>query len=253
MQFEGKLALVTGGSRGIGRATSLELAKRGADIVVNYRKNKKAAEEVVHTVEAAGRRAISVQADLAYPDQLKHVFDEVRSNFGYLDIFISNAVAGYIRPAMETTTKMWQQAMDVNARAFLLGCQEAVPLMRDRKGKIVCMSGQGAQFAGDLNYASVGASKAALECVCRYMAVLLAPMGINVNAVSPGPVDTEALLWFPNHNEMIERANKNTPLGRIAQPEDIAKVVALLCSEDADWIVGQTIVCDGGTSLLGAH
>ncbi|MDD5039202.1 MAG: SDR family oxidoreductase, partial [Dehalococcoidales bacterium] len=247
LQFEGKLALVTGGSRGMGRTTSLELAKRGADVVVNFRKNQKAADEVVQLVKAAGRKAISIQADLAYPEQVIHLFDEVSSKYGYLDIFISNAVAGYIRPAMDTTPKMWQQAMDVNALAFLIGCQQAVPLMKGRKGKIVSMSGNGAHFAGDPNYTSVGASKAALECVVRYLGVLLAPLGINVNAISPGPVDTEALLWFPNYKEKIEKANKNTPLGRIAKPEDMSKVVAMLCSDDADWIVGQTIVCDGGS------
>ncbi len=250
MEFSGKLALVTGGSRGIGRAICLELAKRGADIVVNYRKNQEAANEVVRLVEAAGRRAITVEANVAEPEQIKRMFEQVRTEFGYLDILVSNAVSGYLRPIMEITIKHWQLAMDVNARALLLCAQEAVPLMQGRKGKIVSISGGGAHAAGSPLYASVGSSKAALECLSRYLAVLLAPSGINVNVIAPGTVRTEALRWFPdNYDERIAQAAKRIPMGRVAEPEDIAKVVAFLCSEDAAWIVGQIIVADGGASL----
>lgn len=246
--FEGKRALVTGGSRGIGRAIALRLASGGADVALSWVKNADAAAAAVAEIERLGRRAVAVKADAAEPKEIKSLFAETKAAFGGLDLFVSNAVSGVVGPAERIGRFGWDRAMEVNARAFLLGVQEAAKLFPPSGGRIVAVSSVGS-FVCLPGYAAVGASKAALEALVRYFAKELAPKGIAVNAVSGGPVDTEALDYFPDRDALAAAWRERTPAGRIARPEEIAAVAAFLLSDDAAWIRGQTIVADGGLTL----
>ncbi|MCJ7625620.1 MAG: enoyl-[acyl-carrier-protein] reductase FabL [Anaerolineaceae bacterium] len=249
--FLDKIALVTGAGRGIGRAIALRLAQGGADVVINYVRNQEPAEEVANEIRSMGRKALIVRANIAHLEQIDRLFDTIIEQFGALDIFISNAASGFNRPAMEQKERGWDYTMNVNARAFLFAAQRAVPLFEKRNGgKIVSISSQGSVRVLP-DYVSVGASKAALESLTRYLAVELAPKGIVVNSVSPGLVETDALKHFSSLSDsnVIPRAIKNTPAGRIVTPEDVAEVVAFLCSPAAEMICGQDIVVDGGFIL----
>lgn len=246
--LSGKRALVTGGSRGIGRAIALRLAGLGADVAVNYVKNEQAAAETALAIERLGRRALAIKADVAEPKEVKSLFSTVKETFGGLDIFVSNAVSGVLGPATRIGKFGWDLALNANARAFLLGAQEAAKLFPESGGKIVAVSSIGS-FSCLPGYAAVGASKAALETLVRYFAKELAPRGINVNAVSGGPVDTDALDYFPEKERILEIWKARTPTGRIAAPDEIAAVAVFLLSDDASWMQGQTIVVDGGLTL----
>jgi enoyl-[acyl-carrier protein] reductase III len=247
-RFEEKKALITGGSRGIGRAITLRLASEGADCAINFVKDEEAASETASMVERAGGRAFTFKADISEPKEIKELFKAVGEEFGNLDLFVSNAVSGVLGPAVRIGRFGWDRALDTNARAFLLGVQQAVRLFPESGGKIVAVSSIGS-FTCLPDYAAVGASKAALETLVKYFARELAPRGINVNAVSGGPVETSALDYFPAKEEAIENWKKRTPVSRIAKPEEIASVAAFLLSDDASWIQGQTIVADGGLTL----
>jgi enoyl-[acyl-carrier protein] reductase III len=250
MDMEGKVALVTGGSRGIGRAISLKLADMGANIAVNFFSNRKGAREVVEEIRSKGVEAISVRANVGNPEHVEKMFRTIKDTFGGLDVLISNAASGVLKQAIDIDLKDWDRAININARAFLLCTQQAVRLMEGREGPkyIIAITSQGSRNYIP-NYGSVGASKAALEAIIRYLAVELARKDIRVNGVASGVVDTDSLKLFPHRQEMIEEATRKTPMGRLGTPEDIANVVGLLCSEDARWICGQVIVADGGYSL----
>jgi enoyl-[acyl-carrier protein] reductase III len=252
LPFSGKIALVTGSGRGIGKAIALKLAQDGADLVVNYMKNQAPAEEVAAQVRAMGRRAIVVQANVAKPEDVDGLFQKIEEEFGGLDILISNAASGFNRPAMQQKVMGWDWTMNVNARGFLLVAQRAVPLMEKRGGgHMVAISSPGSHRVMP-DYVAVGASKAALEALTRYLAVELAPLHIAVNAVSPSLVETDALKAFASLSDptTIPNAIQNTPAGRLVTPEDIAGVVAFLCSPAAAMIRGQVIVIDGGYTLI---
>ena len=246
MSFEGKVALVTGGSRGIGRAIALEFARRGADIAFNYLRSHEAAAQTQHEIEELGVRCLRIKAHLGDVDKIKEMFAQVARNYHRLDILINNAASGVQRPAAELEEKHWDWTMNINARAPWLCAVEASRLMTEG-GSIVNITSGGSQKVLP-HYFSVGASKAALEAVTRYLAVELAPKGISVNAVSGGYVDTGALDHFPEREEMLA-AGKKTLLGRMVEVGDIAGVVAFLCSEEARMIRGQVIVVDGGATL----
>lgn len=246
--LEGKVALVTGGGRGIGRAISLNLAQRGANLVVAYLRNRTAAEETCSLAEDHAVKAISVRANVGVADQLASLFEAIDETFGRLDIFVSNAATGVIRALDGLDEKAWAWTMDANARALLLGAKAAAPLMRDG-GCIVSLSSQGADRVLP-GYTIVGASKAAIEALSRYLAVELAPKGIRVNVVSPGVVDTDALRHFPQREEMLSGAADKTPAGRLVTPEDVAQAVDFLTSPSAAMITGHVLVIDGGASLL---
>ena len=248
MSFEGKTALVTGGSRGIGKAICLELARRGADIVFNYFRNHKAAAETQRQIEDLGVRALRIKAHLGDGAKIKQMFAQLEREFGRLDILVNNAASGVQRAAAELDKKHWDWVMNINARAPWLCAIEASRLMT-QGGSIVNLTSQGSQRVLP-DYFSVGTSKAALEAVTRYLAVELAPKGITVNAVSGGYVETGALESFPNREEMLA-AGKKTPVGRMLTPEDVAGVVAFLCTKEGEMIRGQVIVVDGGLSLKG--
>lgn len=250
-QLDGKVALVTGGSRGIGRAIALELASRGADVIVNYFRNSQPAQQTVNDIEALGVHGRSYKANVGDPDRVEEMFAWIRQEIGHLDILVNNAASGVQRPALDLETKHWDWTMDINARGPWLCSKEAAPLMEDRNGHIVSVSSLGSHRVM-ADYTAVGVSKAALEAVTRYLAVELAPKGITVNAISGGLVSTEALDHFPNRDAMLAEAQAETPAGRLLVPEDFAKVIAFLCSDEANMIIGQTIIVDGGMGLLWA-
>ena len=245
--MDGKVVLVTGGGRGIGRATALSFAARGANVVVGYFRNRDAAEETCSAIEDHGVKALAVKAHVGDESQLGSLFDQVEEVFGCLDVFVSNAATGVIKPVTELDARSWDWTMDSNARALLLGARRAAKLM-PQGGSIIAVSSLGATRVLP-NYAVVGASKAAIEALVRYLAVELAPM-IRVNAVSPGVVDTDALKHFPMREEMLQHAQASTPAGRLVTPEDVAGVVGFLTSPQSRMVSGQTIVIDGGASLL---
>ncbi|MDI3257041.1 MAG: enoyl-[acyl-carrier-protein] reductase FabL [Kyrpidia sp.] len=246
----GKVALVTGGSRGVGRAIARRLAGAGADVAVNFFRNRGAAEETVAEIRELGVKAEAVKANVADPQKLDVLFQEIEEKFGGLDILIANAASGVIRPAMELEVKHWDWTLNVNARSLLVAARHALPMMRRRGGgRIVSISSLGSGRVID-NYTAVGVSKAALEALTRYLAVELAPDGVVVNAVSAGAMTTDALQFFPNREDILEEARRRNPAGRLVTVEDVAEVVAFLCSDAAWMIRGQTIVVDGGQSLL---
>jgi enoyl-[acyl-carrier protein] reductase III len=248
-RFAGKIALVTGSGRGIGRAIALRFAAEGADVVVNFFRNREPAQETCQAIEALGRRALLVRADVSTESGLDTLFAETQKAFGTLDILVNNAASGYNHPVMEQKAKGWDWTMNINARAALFSAQRAVALM-PHGGSIVNISSIGASRVLP-EYVLVGASKAALETLTRYLAVELAPMNIVVNAVSAGFVLTDAMSHFSTVNTWLEGdsfANR-IPAGRMLNAEDVAGTVAFLCSPDAAMIRGQTIVIDGGYTL----
>jgi len=243
MTFEGASVLVTGGTRGIGRAVALRFASLGAKrVAIGYMRGDRAAEETAAELRALGAEPVLVRGNVAS----QRVADEVVA-LGPLDALIHCAATGVIRPALETEDKHWDWTLSANARAFLSLTRAAAPSMPPGSS-IVALSSLGSTRVLE-DYALVGASKAALEALVRYLAVELAPSGIRVNAVSAGVVETGALEHFPKKDEMLEMGKRN-PAGRIVSPEDIAGAVMFLCSPEAEMIRGQIIVVDGGWSLL---
>ena len=244
--FSNKVALVTGSGRGIGATTAIYLASLGADVVINFFRNRAPAEETAHAVEALGRKAHLVKADVGNPDDVARLIDETTRVFGGLDILVNNAASGYIRPILEQKVKGWDWTMNINARAALFLSQQAAPIMNARGGgSIVNVSSLGSVRTLP-NYVVIGASKAALETVTKYCAVEFSPMNIVVNAVSPGVIETDALDHFENGRQMLDESRKRTPAGRNVTAEDVAHAIAFLCSPHASMIRGQTIVIDGG-------
>jgi len=249
--FHGKTALITGSGRGIGRAIALRFAALGSDVVVNYFRNREPAEKTAQEAESLGVRAEVIKANVGDMEDLTHLVAETERAFQGLDFLISNAGSGYNRPILEQRPKGWNWTMDINARAYLFLAQKCVPLMEKRGGGwIVAISSPGS-FRVLPEYAVVGASKAAIEALTRYLAVELAPRKINANAVSPGVVATEALQHFDTMQgeDILEEIAAETPAGRIVSPEDVAGIVAFLCSPAAEMIRGQTIIADGGFTL----
>lgn len=251
-RFTGKIALVTGSGRGIGRAIALRLAKEGADVIVNYFRNRERAEETAAAISALGKRAQLIKANVAEEADLERLFEAARA-FGGLDILINNAASGYNRPVLEQRAKGWDWTLNINARAALFASQQAAALMQERGGgTIVNISSIGAQRVVS-EYVLVGVSKAALEALTRYLAVELAPLNIAVNAVSGGFVETDALKYFSVTQSILADpeafVQQRVPAGRMVSVEDIAAAVAFLCSTDAAMIRGQVLVVDGGFTL----
>jgi len=245
----GKVALVTGASRGIGRAIARKLASAGCDVAVNYFNSHEQAESVCEEIRALGRRACALHGNVASPESVDEIIEAFCHHFDHLDILVNNAASGVLKPAREMTLKQWRWCMETNALALNLLTQRAVPLMSSG-GRIVAMSSLGASRAIP-GYGFVGASKAALESLVRTLAQELGPLGIRVNAVSAGPVDTDALRYFPNREELLRSFADRAPAGRALTPEDVAGTVYLLCLPEADMVTGHTLVVDGGFSVSG--
>ena len=243
----GKVALITGGSRGIGRAITLKLAKEGADVVINFFRKKSTAESTAQEARDRGVKAHIIKANVGDPEQIGSMFDEIESQFGRLDILVNNAASGVARSALDLDDRGWDWTMDINARAFLLCAQRAARLMKSG-GKMVSISSLGSRLVLPI-YTAVGVSKAALEALTRYLAIELAPRGICVNGIAAGAVETETLKLYTADPNLPQSAWQTTPAGRIVKPEDIAELVAFLCSNQSNMIRGQIIVIDGGVSL----
>ncbi|MBO9128370.1 enoyl-[acyl-carrier-protein] reductase FabL [Bacillus sp. 165] len=246
-----KAALITGGTRGIGKAVAKRFAKEGYDLVLNYMRKKGDAEETKREIEGQYNVKVHlVKANVKEIEQIQALFQEAERVFGRLDVFINNAASGVLRPLMEVEESHWDWTQDINTKAYLFASQEAAKLMeKNGGGAIVALSSLGSIRALP-NYVTVGVSKAGVEALTRYLAVELAPKGIVVNAVSGGAVDTDALKHFPNREELLQAAAERNPAGRIVEPEDLAETVYFLCTPAASMVRGQTIIVDGGLSLL---
>ncbi|MGE5087937.1 MAG: enoyl-[acyl-carrier-protein] reductase FabL [Candidatus Levyibacteriota bacterium] len=247
--LQGQVALVTGGARGIGRAIAKKLAASGADVAVNYYNSHDEAEALCAELRALGRRAVAIQGSVGVPDSVDEMFDALRTHFDRLDIVVSNAASGVLKPVMEMGLKHWRWCVETNAFAVNLLAQHAVPMMKDG-GRIIAMSSLGAQRAMP-GYGFIGASKAALEALVRALAQELGPRGIRVNTVSAGVVDTDALAYFPNREQLLENFAQRTPAGPVLTPDDVAGAVYLLCLPEASMITGHTLVVDGGFCISG--
>jgi enoyl-[acyl-carrier protein] reductase III len=247
--LHGKVALVTGAARGIGRAITLKLASEGANVAVNYYNSHDEAEALCADVRKLGRQAIALQGSVGVPDSVDEMFDALRQTYDRLDIVVSNAASGVLKPVMNMGLKHFRWCMETNALAVNLLAQRAAPMMKDG-GRIIAMSSLGAQRAMP-DYGFIGASKAALEALVRALAQELGPRGIRVNTVSAGVVDTDALTHFPNRAELLQNFAQRSPAGPVLRPEDVANAVYLLCLPEAAMINGHTLVVDGGFCISG--
>lgn len=256
MLFNGKYAVVTGSSRGIGRGIALKLAEKGAKVAINYYQNEAAAKDTLAKVRERGSDGFVIQADVCRTEDIGRMFACVKAEFGKLDIFVSNArtdVPTFYQGPMELTLEQWNTAIDSQARAFLLGAREASRLMSDG-GRIIAITySPGGRTGSWQPWVAMGAAKIAMESLCRYFAVALAKRGITVNAISPGWTEDSVLNTLPQQVQQKIRAWHEagwTPMGRLGTPADIGNAVALLCSEEASWMTGQVIAVDGGSSLM---
>ena len=247
--LNGQVALVTGAARGIGRAVALKLAHEGCDVAVNYYNSADEAEALCGEIRSLGRRAIAIAGSVGVPDSVDEIFATFRATFDRLDIIVSNAASGVLKPAVEMKLKHWRWCMETNALALNLLTQRALDLMPNG-GRIIALSSLGAQRAMP-GYGFVGASKAALEALARALAQELGPRGFRVNIVSAGVVDTDALAYFPNRDELLANFAARTPAGPVLTPDDVAGAVYLLCRPEAAMINGHTLVVDGGFSISG--
>ena len=247
--FLNKVALITGGARGIGRATALKLANAGADIGIIYYNSSDEAEALVSEIQALGRRAVAIQSNVSDHQSVKEMFVQFSTHFDRLDFLVSNAASGVLKPAMKMSTKHWRWCMETNALALNHLVSEGRHLMAPGS-RVIALSSLGAHRAIP-NYAFIGASKAALEALVRSLSLELAVDGISVNTVSAGVVDTDALKHFPNREHLLEEYQSRSLAEKPLLPKDVADVVYLLCLPESEMIKGQTIFVDAGYSIVG--
>ena len=245
----GKIAMVTGASRGIGRAIARKLAAAGCDVAVNYYNSHDEAETICAEIRAMGRHACAIQGDVGTPESVEELFAEFGRHFARLDILVSNAATGVLKPVLEMSLKHWRWCLETNALALVLLAQRAVPLMPEG-GRIIAMSSLGASRAIP-GYGFIGSSKAALESLVRTLAQELGPRGIRVNTVSAGVVDTDALHFFPNRESLLSSFAERAPAGTALTAEDVAGAVYLLCLPEAAMVTGHTLIVDGGFCIAG--
>jgi NAD(P)-dependent dehydrogenase (short-subunit alcohol dehydrogenase family) len=239
--------LITGASRGIGRAIAERLGRDGARVIVNWLQNEAAAKETAAAVERAGGQALLVQGDVRSVETLEKLVATAKDAFGGLDVLVHNAALGALKPMDKIRVSQWDLTVETSLRPFWLLTKLALPLLRDGARVIGITSLGSRQFTP--GYAAMGASKAGVEALTRQLAVELAPR-ILVNSVCGGPVDTDSFEYLPDSDRWRGDLERATPLKRLGHPQDIAGAVALLCSPDAAWITGQTLVADGGLSCL---
>jgi enoyl-[acyl-carrier protein] reductase III len=251
-----RTALITGSSRGIGRGIAIKLAEQKVKIAINYVTNEAAAKDTLAKVREKGSDGIVVQADVCQVTEIQRMFAKVKSEFGNLDIFVSNArteVPTFYSGPMDISLEQWDTAMNSQAKAFLVGVRETVPLMKEG-GRIIAITyAPGGRTGSWQPWVAMGSAKVAMESLCRYFAVALAGRGITVNSISPGWIEDSVLNTLPPQaQQMIHDWHKSgwTPSKHIGRPVDIGNAVSLLCSEDASWITGQLLSVDGGSSLM---
>jgi enoyl-[acyl-carrier protein] reductase III len=263
MALTEKQALITGGSRGIGRGIALKLAEQGVRVAIHYYQNADAATDTLAHVRERGSDGCIVQADVTRPEEVSRMFAQVRDTFGTLDILVSNArpdLPTFYRPPLAITLDQWRMAIDSQARAFLLGAQAASSLMPDG-GRIIAVTYSPSGRTGSWQpWVAMGAAKAALDALIRYFAVALGPRGITVNGISPGGVfgapnvvEGSILRTLPSAvQEAIQTWHKSgwTPMRRVGTPEDIGNAAMLLCLDEASFITGQILHVDGGASIM---
>ena len=251
-----RYALITGSSRGIGRGIALALAQEGVKVAVHYYQNEGAAKDTLAQIRRRGSDGILVQADVTRPEDIAAMFRRTATAFDHLDIFVANArpeVPAFFQAPLDVTLAQWDSAFDSQAKAFLVGIREALPMMR-AGGRVLALTyGEGSRTGGLQPWVGMGSAKAALESMVRYFAVALARRGITVNAISPGWTEDSVLNTLPTQaQDLIRNWHKRgwTPMGRLGTPEDIGNVASLLCSPKAAWITGQVIYADGGACLM---
>jgi enoyl-[acyl-carrier protein] reductase III len=250
MLHEGKTVLITGGSRGLGRALALEFARQGAHVALTYLTEARLAEEVVNDVRRCGVKGFAIQADLSDPDCARLIFEAVSARTDGIDVLIANAATGVFEPLANAKVKHWQKILSTNALSLILLEQAFQRCLSERRGSVLAISSAGAVRALP-NYGLIGASKAALEAIVRHLALELGPCGVRVNAIVPGLMETDVLSLFGDRDRIVDEATRRTPLGRIVTPEDVAPVASFLASAAARGIHGQVINVDAGYSAVG--
>jgi enoyl-[acyl-carrier protein] reductase III len=251
IDLTGRVALITGGSRGIGRACALRLAEAGADVIVNYVSAKGAAEEVAEQIELMGRRVAVVKADVSERDDVFSMIEFVQESFGQLDIVVSNAATGGFRPLISTTDRNFEAAMNTNVRALLYLVQASLQMLKESAGraKVVAISSHGSHLALPM-YGTIGTSKAALESLVRHMALELGNFGISFNIVKSGLVETDSTRRIPNADDMFRGRTMKSMVGdRYLQPADVADAVLFLASPLSDMVQGETVTVDAGAAV----
>lgn len=249
LSFDGRRVLITGGSGAIGRALCTAFAARGARVAFTYflsHDGREATEAAI--AEAGGSEPIAIQVNLREKGGAEEAGKAAVEALGAVDVFISNAATGVLKPLQDVSAKSFAGVIEVNARSLLAIVQQVAPTM-EAGGRILGLTSAGSVRALE-HYGSIGASKAALESLVRHLAMELGPRGITVNSIRPGVVDTPALQYFPNREQILEVARIRTPMGRIATPADVADVAVFLASPLAGMINGETITVDGGYSIL---
>jgi len=248
--LSGRVALVTGSSRGIGRATAWALADHGSDVFVHYHRARELAEETAAGIEARGQRAWVVGANLEDPAEIASLFQEVKAKAGGLDIYCANAAATAFKPTLAMQPHHFERTYNLIVRSLMLAVQHAVALMTGRPGRIITVSGHGTQFTL-ANYAALGSAKGAVEVWTRYLAYELGSQGITANCISPGVIATDSARYYlgDSYDRLEAAVRRDTPLGRIGVPEDVAGAVVWLASDLARFVTGQVIRVDGGLSL----
>lgn len=254
--MQGKTLVISGGTRGIGRAIIERFAEKGVNIAFTYNSNAEEAEKIAAELTTKyGIKAKYYKLDILEPEEYKPLFEKIDKDFDRVDYFISNAiisgrsVVGGFAPFMRLKPKGLNNIYTATVLAFVVGSQEAAKRMQKvGKGVILTLSSTG-NLVHTENYAGHGSSKACVETMMKYAALELAPENIRVNALSGGPIETDALKKFPNFEQLKQDVISRTPLGRMGQAEDLAGIALFLCTDDARWITGQTIIADGGSSF----
>lgn len=246
--LKGKKALVTGGSRGIGRGIALALAKQGADVAVNYRSNRQEADKVVSEIKKKGREAFAIQADVSSVDDVIRMFGEIEKQWGKLNILVNNAGVAHFSSFEEMAEEEWDRTLDVNLKGQFLCAREAVKLMKQKGGKIINISSvaSGGVGVGTAKMAHYVASKGGVVAMTEALAVEVAPYKINVNAIAPGFIETDMTKELIGDEKAKKAFLGRIPWGRFGKPEDIGAAAAFLASDEADYVTGTVLYVDGG-------
>jgi len=251
INLEGKVALVTGGSRGIGRACAINYARAGADVIINYVTSKAAAMEVAGEIVGLGRRAYVIKADVSEEDDVESMMDFIAQNIGHLDIVVSNAATGGFRPLLASNARHFQTTMGTNVLSLVYLVRAALPLLEKSEGraKVVAISSHGSHMALPM-YGLIGGSKAALESIARHLTLEVGDRGVNVNVVKAGLVETDSTRKIPFADRMFAGRKEKSMMGeRVLEADDVANVVLFLSSPLADLVQGETLTVDGGAAI----